>query len=252
MGMKTKTVESRVGEHEYRKGVKARDLISFRVLIKETDLLISASCDLLNKAKDIVFHYRRQLEDYIKDNPVFFSTLLPYPNDVFAPDIVKRMISATRIFGIGPMASVAGAIAEFVGKELLNYSEEIIVENGGDIFLKTNNSVTVSIFAGRSKFSKRLGIVMHTEQIPAGVSTSSSTIGHSLSFGNTDAVCIVADSASIADAAATALGNKIKDKLSFNREIALIKDWKDIRGGIVIVGNQMATWGNIELINTDY
>ena len=93
---------------------------------------------------------------------------------------------------------------------------------------------------------------MHTEQMPAGVSTSSSTIGHSLSFGNTDAVCIVADSASIADAAATALGNRIKDKLSFNREIALINDWKDIRGGIVIVGNQMATWGNIELINTDY
>jgi len=74
MGMKTKTVEFRAGEHEYRKGVKARDLISFRVLIKETDLLISASCDLLNKAKNVVFNYRRQLEDYIKDNPVFFNT----------------------------------------------------------------------------------------------------------------------------------------------------------------------------------
>lgn len=250
--MKTKRVELGVGDHEYRKGLKAGNLISFRILIKETDLLISATCDLLDTAKNIVFHYRRQVEDYIQDNPEFFSTLLPYPNDLLAPDIVKRMIHVTKNFGIGPMASVAGTIAEYVGEEILNYSEEVIVENGGDIFVKTNNSVTVSIFAGESKFSKRLGVVIHPEQMPAGISTSSSTIGHSLSFGNTDAVCIVADSSSIADAAATAIGNKITDSLSFNREVSLIKDWKDIRGGVIIVGNKMATWGDIELSNTNY
>ena len=251
MSTQTKTVKFSIKEHKYRKGVNARNLISFRVVVKETDLLISASCDLVKKAKDIVYNYRRQLEDYIKDNPDFFSTLLPYPQDLFAPIIVKQMISSTRKFGIGPMAAVAGAMAEFVGEELLNYSEEIIVENGGDIFLKTRNPVTVSIFAGKSKFNKKLGIAMHAEQMPAGICTSSSTIGHSLSLGNADAVCIVAESSSIADAAATALGNRITGTLRLNKEIELIKDYKEIRGGVVIVGNAMATWGDIELTNTN-
>jgi len=251
MSTQTKTVKFSIEEHTYRKGVTARNLISFRVVVKETDLLISATCDLVKKTKDIVYNYRRQLEDYIKDNPDFFSTLLPYPQDLFAPIIVKQMISSTRKFGIGPMAAVAGAMAEFVGEELLNYSEEIIVENGGDIFLKTRNPVTVSIFAGKSKFNKKLGIVMHAEQMPAGICTSSSTIGHSLSLGNADAVCIVAESSSIADAAATALGNRITGTLRLNKEIELIKDYKEIRGGVVIVGNAMATWGDIELTNTN-
>jgi len=88
---------------------------------------------------------------------------------------------------------------------------------------------------------------MHAEQMPAGICTSSSTIGHSLSLGNADAVCIVAESSSIADAAATALGNKIRGTSSINREIELIKDYKEIRGGVVIVGNTMATWGDLEL-----
>lgn len=247
MSTQAKTAKFRIKEHEYRRGVNAGNLISFRVLVKETDLMISASCDLVKNARDIVYNYRRQLEDYIKDNPDFFSTLLPYPKDFFAPIIVKQMISSTKKFGIGPMAAVAGAVAEFVGKELLKYSEEVIVENGGDIFLRTKNPVTVSIFAGKSKFSKKLGIVMHAEQMPAGICTSSSTIGHSLSLGNADAVCIVAESSSIADAAATALGNRITGISSLNKEIELIKDYKEIRGGVVIVGNAMATWGDIEL-----
>jgi len=136
MSTQAETAKLRIKEHEYRRGVNARNLISFRVLVKETDLLISASCDLVKKAKDIVYNYRRQLEGYIKDNPNFFSTLLPYPKDSFAPIIVKQMIFSAGKFGIGPMAAVAGAMAEFVGEELLKYSKEIIIENGGDIFLK--------------------------------------------------------------------------------------------------------------------
>ena len=234
-------------EHAYRRGVHPKDLISFRVLIKETDLSVSASKDLSKQTRDRVHHYRRQLEDYIKAKPNFLSTLLPYPEDTFAPEIIQEMISATRIFDVGPMAAVAGTIAQLVGRDLLHYTDELIVENGGDIFLKTERPVTISIFAGSSKLSDKLGIIIYPEQMPAGICTSSATVGHSLSLGKADSVCIISSKASIADAAATALGNKITNQFTFKREIESMKESKDIKGGVVIIGKTMASWGEIEL-----
>lgn len=234
-------------DHAYRKRVHPRDLTSFRVLIKETDLLVSSSRDLSTHATDSVHRYRTQLEEYIRSKPDFLSTLLPYPEDPFAPEIIREMISVSRMFGVGPMAAVAGTIAQFVGNDLLKYSQEVIVENGGDIFLKTEKPVTVSIFAGSSEFSNRLGLVIHPEQMPAGICTSSATVGHSLSLGIADAVCILAHSASLADAAATALGNRITKRSELKTAIDSIRESKDIHGGVVIVGKTMVSWGKIEL-----
>jgi len=235
-------------EHAYRRGVHPKDLISFRILIKETDLLVSSSKDLSKQTKDRVHHYRRQLEDYIKSKPDFLSTLSPYPEDPFAPEIIREMISATKIFDVGPMAAVAGTIAQLVGRDLLKHTEELIVENGGDIFLKAKRPITVSIFAGSSKFNDKLGVVIYPKQMPTGICTSSATVGHSLSLGTADSVCIVANKASIADAAATALGNRITDRFKLKKEIESMRKSKDIKGGVVIIGKTMASWGEIELI----
>ncbi len=240
-------MEPKNNEHAYRKRVHHKDLISFRVLIKETDLLVSSNRDLSKQTMDRVHNYRRQLEDYIKSKSNFLSTLLPFPEDPFAPGIIREMISVTRMFGVGPMAAVAGTIAEFVGRDLLKYTKEVIVENGGDIFLKTKRPVTVSIFAGSSQLSDKLGLIIHPERMPTGICTSSATVGHSLSLGIADAVCIVAPSASIADAAATAIGNRITDRFKLKGEIESIRGSKDIKGGVVIIGKTMATWGEIEL-----
>ena len=240
-----------IKDHAYRKGIHPKDLILFRVLVKETDLLVSASRDLSKQTRDRVHHYRRQLEDYIKTKPDFFYTLLPYPEDCFAPEIIREMISATRIFGVGPMAAVAGTIAQLVGRDLLQYTQELIVENGGDIFLKTERPATVSIFAGSSKLSDKLGIVIYPEQMPAGICTSSATVGHSLSLGSADSVCVISSKASIADAAATALGNRITNQFKLKKEIESMRQFKDIKGGVVIIGKKMASWGEIELTTTN-
>lgn len=240
-------IKPKAKEHPYRKRVHPRDLISFRVLIKETDLLVSSSRDLTQQTRDRVYHYRRQLEDYIRSKSDFLSTLLPYPEDPFAPEIIREMISVTRMFGVGPMAAVAGAIAQFVGSDLLRHAEEVIVENGGDIFVKTKRPATVSIFAGTSRLSNKLGLIIHPDEMPTGICTSSATVGHSLSLGTADAVCIVAKSASMADAAATALGNRITNKSKLKSVVESMKGFKDIKGGVVITGKTMATWGEIEL-----
>jgi ApbE superfamily uncharacterized protein (UPF0280 family) len=214
--------------------------------------MVSASRDLSTQTRDLVHTYRRHLEDYIRSKPDFRSTLLPFPEDLFAPEIARRMISATRLFGVGPMAAVAGTIAECVGGDLLQFSHEVIVENGGDIFLRTTRPVTVSILAGGSPLSNKFGVIVHPHQMPAGICTSSATVGHSLSLGAADAVCIVAESPSTADAAATSLGNRITSRRTVKREIESIKECEAIKGGIVIIDKTMAAWGDIELtkINT--
>jgi hypothetical protein len=231
----------------YRRRVRAGNLVSFRIVVQETDLMVSASRDLSVETGNIVHTIRRQLEDYIRSNPDFSTTLLPYPEDPFAPPIVKEMISAAGMFGVGPMAAVAGTIADFVGNGLLDYTDEVIVENGGDIFLETARPATVSVHAGSSPLSNKLGLIIDPIQMPLGICTSSATVGHSLSLGVADAVCVAARSASVADAAATSLGNRIAHKDSLKREIETIRGFEVIKGGLVITGKTMAAWGEIQV-----
>lgn len=235
-------------ERTYRKRVNAKDLVSFHVVVKETDVWVSADQNLEKEARDLVLNQRFPLEDYISSHPDFLTTLKPYPEDPYAPPMVKEMIETTRNLGVGPMTSVAGAIAQYVGHGLLKWTDQVILENGGDIFLKTNRSVTVSIFAGESPMSGKIGLMIPPEKMPLGVCASSGTVGHSLSLGSTDIVCIVSPSAVLADGAATALGNRIRDK----KDLEKVADWAGemagISGGLAIVGDQMAAWGEVELV----
>ncbi len=121
----------------YRHAVASQELHSFTVQVKETDLQILASRELEEEARHLVIQYRHHLESYIGEHPAFLRSLTPLPADYKAPAIVKSMLDAGRQAGVGPMAAVAGAIAEFVGRDLLTLgAEEVIVENGGDIFIQ--------------------------------------------------------------------------------------------------------------------
>lgn len=235
-------------ERSYRNRVQAKDLVSFQVMVKETDLWISAEKRLEKEARDLVLNSRHQLESYISSHPDFLTALAPYPPDPFAPPMVKEMIESTRAVGVGPMASVAGAIAQHVAAGLLDRTNQVIVENGGDIFAKADRALTIAIFAGDSPLSERIGLSIDAKNMPLGVCSSSGTVGHSLSMGAADVACILSPSAVLADGAATALCNRIRSK----RDLKGIATWaqsiKGILGALVILGDQMATWGDIELV----
>jgi ApbE superfamily uncharacterized protein (UPF0280 family) len=235
-------------ERTYRKRARTKDLVSFHVAVKETDLWVSAERSLENETRDLILGHRHQLERYIQSHPDFLTTLQPYPQDPYAPSLVRDMIEATRGVGVGPMASVAGAIAQYVGKGLGQWSDQVIVENGGDIFLKANRPVTVSIFAGESPLSGKIGVVIPKEKMPLGICSSSGTVGHSLSAGVADLVCLLSPSAVLADGAATALGNRIKSKTALEKVATWADQIEGIMGGLVIVRDKMATWGEIELV----
>jgi hypothetical protein len=224
--------------------------VSFTVTVAETDLYVRAASNLRGKTLRMVQKYRGQLERYIDANQDFLTSLKPLPVPDKAPAIVKEMIKAGNQVGVGPMASVAGAVAEYVGKELLAYSPEIIIENGGDIFLKIDRKKIVGIYAGDSPLTGKIGLEIEPKDTPLGICTSSGTVGHSLSFGKADAVVTVAPSAALADAAATAIGNRVNRPEELDAAIDFGKGITGLHGIIVIIGKSVGVWGAVKLCET--
>jgi ApbE superfamily uncharacterized protein (UPF0280 family) len=235
-------------QRTYRNLVSTAKLTTFRVVVKETDLLVHAAKKLSAEAREAVLEQRGYIEAFIKTHPDFLTSLIPWWFDGPAPQIIADMVSAGENAGVGPMAAVAGAIAEHVGRGLLGFTDQVIVENGGDLYIKTDAPVTVGILAGRSPLSMRLGIRLRCEQQPAGVCTSSGTVGHSLSFGKADAVCVIADSCAVADAAATAVGNLVQSSAGINDAITAGRQIKRLSGIVIIAGEKIGMWGDLEVV----
>ena len=236
---------------DYRNWVKGEGLNRFQVIDGQTDLLILANVCLKTETIFIVKQLRKNLNTYISRYPEFATSLEPIEPDANAPEIVKHMISASIKTGVGPMAAVAGAIAQFTGNYLSTRCREIIIENGGDIFLKSSLERTVAIFAGNSPLSGKIGIKIKPECTPLGICTSSGTVGHSLSFGNADAVVVISSCAVLADAAATALGNRVVTANDIDNGLEFIKNIDQISGALIIKDDQLGAWGDIEICKLD-
>jgi hypothetical protein len=232
----------------YRNISRVSDLLCYEVKFKETDLWCCTKTDLKKIIEERVFFYRHQLEEYIQARPIFRESLLPIEDDPFAPAIAKEMISASAEVGVGPMATVAGAIAEFVGRDILSLTDEYIIENGGDISIKTLRERMILVYARKSPFSQKIAIRLKEKDKPYGVCTSSATVGPSLSLGKADAVCVVADSALFADGLATCIGNSVKSKDDITMAIETGKAFSNIIGILIIVGDNLGIWGDLEII----
>ena len=244
--MKTNKYQKRF----YRDWVKSKDLHLARVSIKETDLQI-----LTDKPVDEAFikerinSYRRNIEDYIAKDRRFLTALKPLAVELNAAPIVKKMTKAARHANVGPMAAIAGAVAEFLGRDLLKKRyKEVIIENGGDIFLVTRKIRKIGIYAGKSKLCNKLYLKIKPQDTPLGICTSSGTIGHSLSFGLADAVTILSKNASLADTVATATANRVRSKQDLEEAVGFAKSIKGISGGIIIIKNNLIGWGKVELV----
>lgn len=236
----------------YRREGSDPRLTSFSVSVKESDLWIAVSTfcyedRLSGRVEHYLWQIRRSLESYFAGHPAIAESLKPCLLEEEAPVILRLMAAAANRVGVGPMAAVAGAVAEAVGMMLLDVSPEVIVENGGDIFLKTEASVTVGIYAGQSPLSGKLGLKVDPAATPLGICTSSGTVGPSLSFGRADAVVVASASTPLADAAATAVGNMVAGPEDFNRALRFARSLTGVSGLLIICGDKMTVWGDLEL-----
>ncbi len=236
------TYEPRV----YRETTDSPDLVGFSVSTAEAGLYIHAESQLAEQALAAAGEARAQVKRHIGLHADFGSSLRPLPEPAGCPQVVACMYRAARQAGTGPMAAVAGAIAEYVGERLLAYSPQVIVENGGDIFLATRVPRIVAIRAGRSRLSDRVGLVI-AGGAKLGVCTSSGTVGHSRSSGQADAATVVAEDTALADAIATAMANRVGSPQDCQAAVTWAAELGDIIGAVAICGETMAVWGEIEL-----
>lgn len=239
-------------ERTYRKLYKEEDLYHFSIVVDETDLDIAIRRDCYSQqvydlAKEIVLQLRREIKDYIKHDPNFSTTLKPHSPLSLASVSIMEMCEKTKKANVGPMASVAGLFAEKVGNVLSAFSPDVIVENGGDIWLVTSTIRKIGIFAGASPFTNKIALEVSPFDTPIGICTSSATVGHSLSFGKADAVVILSPSAVLADAAATAICNIIKEFTDLEEAVNHALEIEGVIGALAIMGDKMAVKGQVSL-----
>jgi ApbE superfamily uncharacterized protein (UPF0280 family) len=238
----------------YRSQFNTERFTGFIVKYLETDLWIgidpaSFKIEIKDLAETKIKDLRNQLDNYIKTEPFFKKSLKPFQPAESAPLEAIEMAAAAELAGIGPMSTVAGLFAREVGEEIIqNFSvNELVIENGGDIYVLLKNEMVLSVFAGESILSERIGLVIPPEKKKLGICTSAGTVGPSLSYGKADAVVVVCEDALMADALATALGNKVKSPIDVEKVIKQSEKYPEILSLLIICEDKIGIWGEYDM-----
>lgn len=235
-------------ERFYRSWASGKGLCGFTATVAETDLQIFADFAMPAEAEAAVRRVRRDIELYAAGHDSFLPSLKALNALPGAPEVVRQMCEASALYAVGPMAAVAGAVAEYVGRSLLERSSQVIVENGGDIFFKTDEPPVFGLYAGkRSPFTGRISFIPRGI-VAGGMCTSSGRVGHSLSFGRADAVTVLARTSALADAAATAIANTVRGAEDVQRAIDVEKERGIVDGGLIAIGDTLGAWGSLEIM----
>jgi len=210
------------------------------------DAKLRVACPLPDVVERELRRQRELLEEYIRRQPEFRSALVPVRLLEDAPDIARRMDAASRATGVGPMAAVAGAMAEACARSALAAGAfEAIVENGGDLYASSPEPVVIGIYARDSKVSGRLAFEVPPEMMPLSLCSSSSTMGHSLSFGDCDLATIAARDGALADAAATLACNSVRSAADFDGVLTTVSRVEGVLGVLLVKGDELAISGEL-------
>ena len=238
----------------YRTQFNTERFTGFEVVHLETDLWIGIDpASFQPKMKIVALEkiksLREKLDRYIAAEPFFKKSLKPFQPSGIAPGEALEMAEASEKAGIGPMSAVAGLFAREVGETLLqNFSiTEMVIENGGDIYVLLKNELVLSVFAGESILSERIGLVITPEKSKLGICTSAGTVGPSLSFGKADAVVVVCEDVLLADAFATAFGNKVKTPNDVEKVINQSGKYPEILSLLIICEDKVGIKGENEI-----
>jgi hypothetical protein len=218
-------------------------MIRRRFHFRETIATILADDEShVNAAREGLVRARHELEHHIAQDPFFLATLEPYAGQSDSR-VARRMIAAALSAGVGPMAAVAGAIA-WAGVESMAAAGASfgVIDNGGDIVLFSDRVLRVGVHAGRSPYSDRFAFEIPAQEEILAICTSSATVGHSLSLGTADAVCVFSSDPALADAWATAICNTITpDDTSIIDKVP----WEEVDGVYVVAGEWTSSFGTL-------
>jgi len=203
-------------------------------------------CDRFNTVTEEIVRQRKILERYIERHPDFHHSLEPVKLLPDAPDVAQRMASAAHLVGVGPMAAVAGTMAQLAAEAGIKAgASEVIVENGGDIYLQAAEPVTIVLHTGTAQIADRLAFSLQPHDTPLSICSSSGKMGHSMSQGDCDLATVVAKNAALADAAATCAANLVKTVDDVDTVLKRIAETEGIDGVLIVKGDRVGLAGQL-------
>ncbi|MDR2549584.1 MAG: UPF0280 family protein [Desulfobulbus sp.] len=211
---------------------------------KETNLRVA--CEAFDLVTRTVVEERRKLERYIGRHPEFLTALVPVALLDDPPEAALRMAAASELTGLGPMAAVAGTLAQLgVEAAMAAGCSEAIVENGGDIFVHSDREVTIGLYAGDNAIAGKLALRLDPADLPLALCSSSSKMGHSLSFGRCDLATVAAKDAALADAAVTLVCNLITKERDLTPVLDRVGAIAGIDGILAVKDGKIGLWGRL-------
>ncbi|MBI5518680.1 MAG: UPF0280 family protein [Desulfovibrio sp.] len=234
----------------YREAVRPQQgETAFQVVLEHTDLFVTAEADLREPMLDLVRRLRGELKNFMLTHPGFRESLVPFPVPDDAPFIAREMARAAALVNVGPMAAVAGTFAQLVADHFRGQSPNLIVENGGDLYLHSTKERVVALL-GDPESGARLGLRLGPGDFPVSLCASSATIGPSLSLGAGELVAVRSKSGAFADAAATALANLIDGPDDLDLVLARARKMAPLglEGVFAQAGGKLGVWGKMELV----
>jgi len=232
----------------YRCSVKNKEKYAWLVSYYYTDILISSNKNIKSKIEEPLKKIYKILNTCIKNDPVFLKSLSPINMKSSFPPIIKEMCARSAIFNVGPMAAVAGTVNEYLASYLQKHCDILIIENGGDTYIKAGRDLNIGIYVKNPDFKDRIALKINSENMPCGLCSSSGTFGHSFSMGKCDLAVVLAKSTITADAAATAFANSISREEDISGSITYFKKFEDIKGLLAIKDKKIGAWGAIEFL----
>jgi ApbE superfamily uncharacterized protein (UPF0280 family) len=231
----------------YRNKISAEGRYSFRVDYKYSGLYIMCDRDISSELEEAVLSFYSDIEMILAGQPDFEKSLVPIKTGKDLPMTIKEMCCAGEVFNVGPMASIAGALCDHLAKNLTDRCNFLMIENGGDVYIKSNVPFEVGIFTKNIYFKDKLTLLIEAGQTPCGICSSSGSFGHSLSLGKSDLVTVLSKTATTADAAATAIANTINSEKDIDEAITCFSRYSEIEGLIIIKNKRIGLWGKLQL-----
>ena len=239
---------------KYREHMGIERFESFVITQKDSDLWIGIDKEsfqpkIKKYAEKKLIKLRSELEKYLDVHTEFQKSFTSVKALHSAPIIAKAMSSASMKAQTGPMAAVAGAFSQFIGRAIQKKFDvqEIVVENGGDIYISTKKDLFISVFAGSSSLSEKVGINISGATEKLGICTSAGTVGPSFSFGKADAVMVVCEDTLVADAYATAIANEVRTADDIEAALRYVDSEPLIQTVLVICEEKIGIKGKHEL-----
>ena len=231
----------------YRNRVKNKEEFSYRVSYKNTEFIVSSNRDIKNYIEGPLRDVYRDLEYVIEKDPSFLKSLSPVKLKEFYPATISRMCELSSEFGVGPMAAVAGTVNDYVASFIPDSVENLFIENGGDVYIRSSYDVRTGIYVDNPFFSDSLLVKIKASSTPCGLCASSGKFGHSLSLGKCDLAVVLSGSSISADAAATAVANSVAKIKDIETAINKYKGFDRVLGMLIIKDDRVGIWGEFEL-----